>query len=153
MGIVFKLKGKDAILDMKEFCRLSGELTCIGRFADKDTSKVIQGTIIQYNGKFYANEVPFHSGVSISPADESGMVTTSVELFEIDYVPKECKPLDDCPIYICIWNTLIDNEGPIASYAFCNDQLEEAKKIVNNNEDVDIFREGVQITKQDFLES
>lgn len=152
MAILFELKGKEAIFDMKEFCRLKNELTYIGQFANKETSKVIQGTIIQYDGKFYTNEVPGRAGVS-SSADKKGMVTTSVELFETDYVPEECKPLSDCPIRIDIWDTAIDDEGPIASYAFYDNQLEEAKEVVNNNKDVDIFIEGVQIAKKDFLES
>lgn len=153
MAIVFELKGKEAIFDMKEFCRLKDELTYVGQFANKETSKVIQGTIIQYNGKFYTNEVPFRAGVSSSPADEKGMITTSVELFETDYVPEECKPVSDCPIRIDIWDTAIDDEGPIGRYAFYDNQLEEAKEVVNNNEDVDICIEGVQIAKKDFLES
>lgn len=153
MAILFELKGKEAIFDMKEFCRLKDELTYIGRFANKETSKVIQGTIIQYDGKFYSNEEPFRSGVGSSPADVEGMITTSVELFKTDYIPEECKPLSDCPIRIDIWDTAIDDEGPIGSYAFYDNQLEEAKKVVNSNEDVDIFIDGVQIAKKVFLES
>ncbi len=153
MAIVFELKGKEAIFDMKEFCRLKDELTYIGRFANKETSKVLQGTIIQYDGKFYTNEVPFRAGVGSSPADEKGMVITSVELFDTDYVPEECKPLSDCPIRIDIWDTAIDDEGPIGSYAFYETQLEEAKEVVNSNKDVDIFIDGVQVAKKDFLES
>lgn len=153
MAIVFELKGKEAIFDMKEFCRLKDELTYVGRFANKKTSKVIQGTIMQYNGKFYTNEVPLRSGVCSFPADEKGMVTTSVELFETDYVPEECKPLSDCPIHIDIWDVDIDDEGPIDRYAFYNDQLEEAKEVVNGNKDVNIFIDGVQIDRKDFLEN
>ena len=153
MAIVFKLKGKEAIFDMKEFCRLKDELTYVGRFANKETSEVIQGTVIQYNGKFYTTEIPLRSRVGSSPSDEEGMVTTSVELFETDYVPEECKPLSDCPILLNVWDVAVDDEGPIGSYAFYSDQLEEAKEVVNNSEDVDIFIEGVQITKKNFLES
>lgn len=153
MAILFELKGKEAIFDMEEFCRLKDELTYVGRFATKETSKVIQGTIIQYNGKFYTTEIPFRSGVSSSPADEEGMVTTSVELFNTDYVPEECKPLSDCPIHLNIWDVSVDDEGPIGSYAFYSNQLEEAKKVVNGNKDVDIFIDGVHIARKDFLES
>ena len=153
MTNVIELKGKTAILDIQEFCQLNDKLTYVGRFANKKTSKVIQGTIIKYNGKFYTNEMPFHSGLACSPADEEGMVTTSVELFKIDYVPEECKPLSDCPIRIDIWCTAIDDEGPICSYAFYDDQLEDAKEVVNSNEDVDIFIDGMRIAKKDFLES
>lgn len=153
MAIVFKLKGKETIFDMEEFCRLKDELTYVGRFANKETSEVIQGTIIQYNGKFYTTEIPFRSGVGSSPADEEGMVTTSVELFNTDYVPEECKPLSDCPIHLNIWDVAVDAEGPIGSYAFYSDQLEEAKEVVKGNEDVDIFIDGVQIARKDFLES
>lgn len=153
MAIVFELKGKEAIFDMEEFCRLKDELTYVGRFANKETSEVIQGTIIQYNGKFYTTEIPFRSGVGSSPADEEGMVTTSVELFNTDYVPEECKPLSDCPIHLNIWDVAVDAEGPIGSYAFYSDQLEEAKEVVKGNEDVDIFIDGVQIARKDFLES
>lgn len=153
MAIVFKLKGKETISDMEEFCRLKDELTYVGRFANKETSEVIQGTIIQYNGKFYTTEIPFRSGVGSSPADEEGMVTTSVELFNTDYVPEECKPLSDCPIHLNIWDVAVDAEGPIGSYAFYSDQLEEAKEVVKGNEDVDIFIDGVQIARKDFLES
>lgn len=152
MAILFELKGKASVFDMKEFCRFKNELTYIGRFANKETSKVIQGTIIQYNGKFYTNEVPFHAGVSSSAADEEGMVTTTVELFETNYVPEECKSLGNCQIRINVWELAIDDEGPTCSYAFYNDQLEEAKKVVNGNKDVDIFIEGVQISRKDFLE-
>lgn len=137
---------------MKEFCRLKDKLTYVGRFANKETSKVIQGTIIQYDGKFYTNEMPLRAGVSSSPADDEGMVTTSVELFEIDYVPEECKPLSDCPIRINIWDMAIDDEGPIGSYSFYDNQLKEAKEVVNSNEDVDIFIDGVQASRKDFLE-
>ena len=153
MAIVFELKGKEAIFDMKEFCRLKDELTYVGRFANKETSEVIQGTVIQYNGKFYTTEIPFRSGVGSSPADEEGMVTTSVELFETDYVPEECKPLSDCPILLNVWDVAVDDEGPIGSYAFSSDQLEEAKEVVNGKKDVDIFIDGVQIARKDFLES
>lgn len=153
MAIVFELKGKEAIFDMEEFCRLKDELTYVGRFANNETSEVIQGTIIQYNGKFYTTEIPFRSGVSSSPADEEGMVTTSVELFNTDYVPEECKPLSDCPIHLNIWDVAVDDEGPIGSYAFYSDQLEEAKEVVKGNKDVDIFIDDVQIARKDFLES
>ena len=152
MAIVFKIKEKKAIFDMEEFCRLKKELTYVGRFANKKTSKVIQGTIIQYDGKFYTNEKPFRAGVSSGPADEESMITTSVELFETDYVPEECKSVSDCPIHIDIWDTAIDDEGPIERYAFYEDQLEEAKEVVSGNKDVDIFLEDIQIAKKDFLE-
>lgn len=152
MSIVFELKGKEAIFDMEEFCRLTDELTYIGRFANKETSIIIQGTIIQYNGEFYTTEIPRHSGVGSSPVDEEGMVITSIELFETDYVPEECKSVSDCPIRIYVWDIASDDEGPIGSYAFYNEQLEEAKKVVNINEDVDIFKDGVQISRKDFLE-
>lgn len=154
MAILFELKGKEAVYDMKEFCRLKDELTYIGQFANKETSIVIRGTIIQYDGKFYTNELPGLSGVSSSPADEKGMITTSVSLFETDkYIPEECKSVSDCPIRIDIWDVASDDEGPIGSYAFYNEQLEEAKKVVNINEDVDIFIDGIQIARKDFLES
>ena len=93
--VVFEVKGKEAIFDMEKFCRLNGELTYIGRFANKETSEVIQGTIIQYKGKFYTTEIPFRSGISCSSVD-NGMVTTAVELFETDYNPDECKKISDC---------------------------------------------------------
>lgn len=151
MGIVFELKANKAILDKKEFCRLKDGLTYVGRFADNKTSEVIQGTIIQYNDKYYSTEIPFRSGISIGSADKDGMVTTYVELFEIDYIPEECKPLSDCPIRIYIWDLTFDDEGPICSYAFYNNQLKEAKEVVNVNNDVDIFIDGVQIAREDFL--
>ena len=66
------------------------------------------------------------------------MVTTSVELFETDYNPDECKWIGDCPIRIHIWNTAIDDEGLIGSYAFYNSQMEEAKEVVKKHRDVDI---------------
>lgn len=153
MVMVFEFKGKKAVDDMKEFCRLKEELTYVGRFANKETSEIIQGTIIQHNGKFYTTEIPFHSGVGWSPADEEGMVTTSVCLFKTDYVPEECKPIEDCPIRIYIWDIAIDDEGPIGSYAFYSDQLEEAKEVVNDNKDVDIFIDGVKKDRNDFLAS
>ena len=154
MAIVFEFTGKDAVFDMKKFCRFKEELAYIGQFANKKTSKVIQGTIIQYDGKFYTNELPGISGVSSSPADEKGMITTSVELFETkEFVPEECKPVSNCPIRINIWNVDIDDEGPIGSYAFYDDQLEEAREVVKRNKDVDIFINDVQIPKRDFLES
>ena len=78
MSILFELKGQKAIFHMEECCRLKDELTYVGRFANKKTSKVIQGTIIQYNGIFYTTEIPLLSGVDSSPADEDGMVITSV---------------------------------------------------------------------------
>lgn len=153
MGIVFDLKAREEIDDMEEFCRYKDELTYIGQFAKKETSEVIQGTIIQYDGKFYTTEIPFHAGVSCVPAAEEGMVITSVELFETDYVPEECKPLSDCPIRISIWNTGIDEEGPIGRYAFYDNQLKEAKEVVSSNEDVDIFVNGERVAKKDFLAS
>ena len=96
--------------------------------------------------------MPLRAGVSSSPADDEGMVTTSVELFEIDYVPEECKSLSDCPIRINIWDMALDDEGPICSYAFYDNQLKEAKAVVNTHEDVDIFMDGVQTDRKDFLE-
>lgn len=152
MGIVFEVKEKKAIFDMKEFCRIKEELTYVGRFANKETSEIIQGTIIQYKGKYYTNEVFLQAGVSCSPADDEGMITTSVSLFEIDFVPEECKKIDDCPIRIDIWNTAIDDEGPISSYAFYENQLEEAKEVVNSHKDVDIRIDGVKIAREKFLE-
>lgn len=153
MAILFELKGKEAVYDMKEFCRLKDELTYIGEFANKETSIVIRGTIIQYDGKFYTTELPGLSGVS-SSADENGMITTTVSLFATDkYIPKECKSVSDCPIRIDIWDIGSDDEGPIGSYAFYTEQLEKAKKVVNMNEDVDIFVEGTQIARKNFLES
>lgn len=149
---VFEVTGKAAIFDMEKFCRLNGELTYIGRFANKETSEVIQGTIIQYKGEFYTTEIPFRSGIGSGPADKNGMVTTSVELFKTDYIPEECKPVSDCPIRINIWDTAIDDEGPIGCYAFYDNQLEEAKEVVNNNKDVDIFVDGVQVNRTNFLE-
>lgn len=154
MGIVFEHKGKKAVFDMKKFCRLKDELTYIGRFANKETSKIIEGTIIQYNGKFYTNELPFVSGVGSSPADENGMITTTVELFETEeYVPEKCKPVSDCQIRINIWDVEIDDEGPIESYAFYEDQLDDAKEIVKNSKDVDIFFKGNEISREKFLAS
>ena len=154
MAIVFEHKGKATVCDMEEFCRIKDELTYIGKFANKETSKVIDGTIIQYGGKFYTNELPCSSGVSSGPADENGMVRTVVRLFETEeYVPEKCKPVSDCPIRIDVWDVKIDDEGPIVSYAFYADQLDEAKEIVNNSKDVDIFLEGVKIAREDFLES
>ena len=80
------------------------------------------------------------------------MIRTSVELFETDdYVPEKCKPVSDCPIHIDIWDVNINDEGPVASYAFYSDQLDEAKKVVNSNEDVDIFLDGEEIDVKDFL--
>ncbi|MCI8470842.1 MAG: hypothetical protein HFJ35_05145 [Clostridia bacterium] len=150
MAIVFEVTGKKEIIDMKEFCRLKEELTYVGEFANKETSEIIQGTIIQYDGKFYTNEDFLRSGVSWHSKD--GMVTTSVELFKTDYIPEECKPVSDCPIRINIWDTAIDDEGPIGCYAFYDNQLEEAKEVVNNNKDVDIFVDGVQVNRTNFLE-
>ena len=154
MAIVFEHKGKEAVCDMEEFCRIKDELTYIGKFANKETSKVIDGTIIQYDGKFYTNESPCSSGVSSGPADKNGMVRTVVELFETEeYVPEKCKPVSDCPIRIDVWDVNIDDEGPIVSYAFYADQLDEAKEIVNNSKDVDILLESEKIVREDFLES
>ena len=150
MAIVFEVTGKEEILDMKEFCRLKEELTYVGEFANKETSEIIQGTIIQYDGKFYTNEDFLRSGVSWH--SKNGMVTTSVQLFKTSYVPEECKPVEDCPIRINIWDTKIDDEGPIDCYAFYDNQLEEAKEIVNKNKDVDIFVDGVQVNRTNFLE-
>ena len=152
-ALVFEVKGKEAIFDMEKFCRLNGELTYIGRFANKETSEVIHGTIIQYKGEFYTTEIPFRSGIGSGPADKNGIVTTSVELFETDYNPDECKWIGDCPIRIHIWNTAIDDEGPIGSYAFYNSQMEEAKEVVKKHRDVDIFIDGVKKERNDFLES
>lgn len=153
MTIMFEVKGKEAIEDMKEFCRLkSDELTYIGQFANKETSEVIQGSIIKYNGKYYTTETPLHAGVSFLPVDKEGMITTCVELFETDYVPERCKPLRDCSIRIDIWNVDIDKEIPIGSYAFYDSQLEAAKEVVKGNKDVDIFIDGIQIARKDFLE-
>lgn len=153
MAITFEVTAKEAIFDMKEFCRLKDELTYIGQFADKETSKVISGTIIQYNGTFYSTELPDLSGVSARTADTEGMVTTTVSLFKTnEYAPEKCKLVSDCPIRIDIWNTHIDDEGAICSYAFYSDQLAEAKEVVNNNKDVDIFFDGKKITREEFLE-
>lgn len=154
MGIVFEHKGKEAVYDMNEFCRLKDELTYIGQFANKETSEVIQGTIIQYDGKFYTNESPGIPGVSFTHLPDEGIVKTTVQLFETDeYVPEKCKPVSDCPIRIDIWDVNIDDEGPVVSYAFYSDQLDEAKEVVNNNEDVDIFSDGKEIDRKDFLEN
>lgn len=151
MAIVFELKEKKAVDDMKEFCQLKDELTYIGRFANKETSKVIQGTIIQYNGKFYTTELPFIAGIS-TYKDTDGMVKTTVSLFETDeYVPEECKSVSDCSIRISVWDLKIDDEGPIECYAFYDDQLTEAKEVVNNNKDVDIFLNGEKIAREEFL--
>lgn len=151
MAKMFELKGKEAIFDMKEFCRLKDELTYVGRFANKETCKVLQGTIIQYDGKFYATEIPLRSGVGSGSADKDGMVTTLVELFETDYVPEECKPLDDCKIMVDVWDVNHDDEAPIDSYAFYADQLKEAKEIVSSNKDVDIFIDGKKVAKEILL--
>lgn len=151
MGIVFEVKKSKAIFDMKEFCRFKNELTYVGRFANKETSEVIQGTIFQYNGKYYTNEVFLRSGVGWSSADNEGMITTSVSLFDIDFVPENAKPLSDCSIRIDIWNIDIDDEGPISQYAFYESQLEDAKKVVCSNKDVDIFVNKIQIAKSEFL--
>lgn len=154
MGIVFEHKGKKAVFDMKKFCRLKDELTYIGRFANKETSKIIEGTIIQYNGKFYTNELPFVSGVSSVFLKDEGLVKTTVQLFETEeYVPEKCKPLSDCPICIDIWDVDLDNEAPIESYAFYEDQLDAAKEIVKNSKDVDIFFKGNEISREKFLAS
>lgn len=153
MTMTFELTGNEAIFDMEKFCRLRGGLTYIGQFSNKNTSKVIPGTIIQYGGEFYTTELLGISGTASFPADAKGMVTTSVTLFETDeYVPEECKSLSDCSIRIDIWNTDIDDEGPIESYAFYSDQLAEAKEVMNSNKDVDIFFDGKPITREEFLE-
>ena len=154
MALLFELTGKEEISDMKEFCRRKEELTYVGEFANKETSKVIQGTIIQYDGKFYTTELPRVSGIFFAPAKEKGMVTTTVSLFEAkDYVPEKCKSISDCPILINIWDTKLDDEGPIYSFAFSDDQLAEARNILNIYEDVDIFKGDVKISREDFLMS
>lgn len=151
--MVFELKGKKEIDNLEEFCRLNDELTYIGQFADKETSLVIPGTILQYKGVFYSTESPLYAGVSSTPKDENGMVTTSVELFATSYVPEECKPVKDCSILIDIWDLEEDDKAPYESYAFYDNQLEEAKELVESYEEVEIFIEGVKIAKKYFLES
>lgn len=150
--MVFNVTAKEAIFDMKEFCRLNGTLTYIGRFAKKETSEVISGDIIQYGDKLYTTGL---SGVSSSPADTDGMVETTVSLFETkEYVPEECKSLSDCSIRINIWDTNIDTEAPFACYAFYDDELDKAKKFVNDNEDedIDIFVGDEKVSREEFLE-
>ena len=151
MSLLFYLTGREGF-DIKEFCRQKDNLTYIGEFANKETSKVLLGTIIQYDGKFYSTEEYLHVGLSYS-ARKQGMVTTSLELFETDYVPEKSKPIGDCPILIDIWDIHTDNEVPIGSYAFYNSQMEEAKEVVKNHSDVDIFINGVKKERNDFLES
>lgn len=150
MAIVLKITTKQPVSDMKEFCRLSDELIYIGRFADKKTSKVIPGTILRYNGKFYSNELQGVPGVS--SYREKDMITTSVSLFETTYVPNECKPVKNCPILIEIWDIAIDDEAPIESYAFYSEQLAEVKNVVNSHKDVDIFFNNKKVNKEELFE-
>lgn len=152
MAITFKITAKEKITDMKEFCRLNEELTYFGPFAKKETSEMLLGDIIQYADKFYTTALPGVSGISFSPADAEGMVTTTVKLFITnEYVPEECKPLSSCSIFIDVWDVHVDNGMPIVSYAFCSDQLNEAKHIVYANKDVDIFFQVGYISREQFL--
>jgi len=152
MAIVFKLTGKEAVFDMKEFCRLKDELTYVGdKYANKDTGEVIRGSIIQYNNKYYTTELPGRSGISSNSRD--GAITTTVELFETnEYIPAECRPISECQVLINVWDVEIDDEAEIASYAFDENQMEKAKSVVKNSKDVDIFFNGKKISKEEFLE-
>ena len=150
MAIVFKLTGKEAVLDMKEFCRLKEELTYVGKYANKDTCEVICGSIIQYRNKYYTTELPGRPGISCNCRD--GITTTTVELFETsDYVPEKCKPISDFLILIDVWDVKIDDEFPIASYAFDENQVAKAKDFVKCNKDVDIYFDGTIISREEFL--
>lgn len=152
MSIAFKFKGKYAINDIRDFCRLNDELTYIGQFAYKDTS-LVTGHIIQHNGEFYTTESPLKGGISTTAKDKNGMITTTVELFKTKYVPEQCKSLRDCSIYIDIWDFEEDDKAPYESYAFDSDQFEEAKVVLESNENVDIFIDGMPTSKKDFLEN
>lgn len=114
---------------------------------------VIPGTIIQYDGKYYTTELPLRAGISSTPKDENGMVTTSVELFEIECVPEKCKSVSDCSICIDIWDFEEDDEAPYESYAFYSDQFEEAQEVLESNQNVYIFIDGIPTSKNDFLEN
>lgn len=150
MAIVFKFTGEKAVFDMKEFCRLKEELTYVGEYANKDTGEVIHGSIIQYDNKYYATELPGRPGISSVCRD--GITTTTVELFEAnEYVPEKCKPISDFLILIYVWSVKIDDEFPIASYAFDENQLNKAKDVVKCNKDVDIYFKGKKISREEFL--
>lgn len=150
MAIVFELTGKEAVFDMKDFCRLKDELTYVGEYANKDTGDVIWGSIIQYNNKYYTTEFPGRSGISSNSHD--GVITTTVELFETnEYVPEECRPISECPIRIYIWDVEIDDEAAIAIYVFDENQMEKAKAVVMSSTDVEIIFNGEEISREEFL--
>ena len=152
MSIVFELTGKEAVFDMKEFCRLKDELTYVGEYANKDTGEVSWGSIIQYNNKYYTAGLPGRPG--ISSVCRNGITTTTVELFEThDYVPEECRPISECMVLIDVWDVQFDDEAPISTYAFDEKQMEKAKDIVKCNKDVDICFDGKKISREEFLES
>lgn len=148
----FEVTSKEAVYDIKEFCRLKDELTYLGQFANKTTCEVIPGEIIKYDNKFYTTELCGTAGFSSMPAAESGMVKTVLCLFKTnEYNPEKCKLVAECSICIGIWDINIDDEAPIVRYAFSMHQLEEARKIVRANKDVEICVNGEQISRTRFL--
>lgn len=64
------------------------------------------------------------------------------------------KRLKEVPLVIEIevWDLEEDDLNPSETYTFYNDQLEEAKKIVECNECVFIFINGMYIKKEAFFE-
>lgn len=148
--MVFQVTTDKRIFDIKEFCRLQGELIYVGEFANKQTSRIIPGTIVQFRKVFYTTG---YGGLCSGPADIKGKINTTLILNEMaKYVPKECKPVADCPILIYIWDINLDDEGPIASYAFYKEELEKAKKLVEANADIEIFIDGEEVSRAKFLE-
>lgn len=132
MGPFFELKTETKISSIEDFCRSLDKLTYIGQFVNKESFKVIPGHVVQYNGKFYSTETaeedePRLSGFCSSPT-KTGIITT-LALFDTEYVPESCIPLETCPVRVNVWNPIVDLDSPYVSFAFANEQLEKAKKI------------------------
>lgn len=157
-NITFEVTRERSILDVEEFCQIVDNLTYVGHYVNTKTSKIIPGVIVQFKGKFYSTEI-YTSNIG------KDMIKTVVSLLTTDYYPKYCKSLKDCSIFIdvwdsyhmspCLWedrsNINSSDSNLICSYAFSDDQLAEAQKIANSNKYVNIFLEGVHITKEYLL--
>lgn len=134
-------EGTDRVDSVQEFCRLK-KLKYIGSFVRKADREIVPD-VIQAAGKYYMT-------VGMCYCNHGDKQTTVVEfrLFE-EFNLEDYVPLEECSVRVDVWNVEVDDEGPIHKYAFTD--VSEARKVVGEGIDFDVWIDGKQVDSEEFL--
>lgn len=133
------------IMSIEEFCRLRNkDLNFLGRFVDKKT-RIRYDNVVKYKEKFYnAYIVGWH-------IRREKMITDIQFSLLKDFETGTYMKIREDSIIIDVWNTKIEKDTPIMYYAFVAEDIEEAKKAVEKEQDIDIWINNTKISKVYFM--